>query len=338
MRRLDNSKSEGIRADLRNGMSTRSIAAKYYVSQSTVTRLRRTLPDIIPRLKAGRPGKVTPTSRRLMVRSVTNGLLENAIEVQRFLQEQLNINISVNRVREILREENLCGQKKVRKPKLTPSHRKQRREFVARYLHWSISDWKRVLWSDETKINRYGSDGTRWVWRNNNIGIQARLVEETLKHGGGSLMMWGCMHWLGAGYISHIEAGLDARLYTEILDECVPLTLEYYNINAGDMIFQQDNDPKHTARLTKRFFEDHRYNLLFWPANSPDMNPIEHLWGHVKRRLARYPQPPKGIHELWERIQEVWNSITPDVCQNLIASMPRRLQALRKARGGHTKY
>ena len=75
-----------------------------------------------------------------------------------------------------------------------------------------------------------------------------------------------------------------------------------------------------------------------WPAQSPDLNPIEHLWNHLKLRLEEYEEAPRGMKELWERIDEEWNKIEPEVCQNLIESMPRRLEADIKTKGGHTKY
>jgi hypothetical protein len=77
---------------------------------------------------------------------------------------------------------------------------------------------------------------------------------------------------------------------------------------------------------------------MLWPAQSPDLNPIEHLWGHLKRRLAEYEVEPKGILELWERVQEEWEKIPAEVCQNLIESMPRWMEAVIKAKGGYTKY
>ena len=67
-------------------------------------------------------------------------------------------------------------------------------------------------------------------------------------------------------------------------------------------------------------------------------NPIEHLWFHLKRRLAGYGKPPKGILELWERVQREWEAIDESVCQDLVSSMPRRVQAVLKAKGGYTKY
>ena len=80
---------------------------------------------------------------------------------------------------------------------------------------------------------------------------------------------------------------------------------------------------------------------MVWPAQSPDLNPIEHLWVHLKKKLAEHETSPNGIHKLWERIQVDWEEILVKDCQNLlIESMPRRVQvqAVLKAKGGYTKY
>jgi len=68
------------------------------------------------------------------------------------------------------------------------------------------------------------------------------------------------------------------------------------------------------------------------------LNPIEHLWSEVKRRLNKFDSPPKGMLELWERIEKIWNEITPETCQNLINSMTRRVCEVIKAKGRWTKY
>ena len=75
-----------------------------------------------------------------------------------------------------------------------------------------------------------------------------------------------------------------------------------------------------------------------WPAQSPDLDPIENLWNHLKRRMAEYDQESKGTIELWERVQIEWDKIEPEVCQNLIESMPKCVEAVIKAKGGYTKY
>lgn len=194
------------------------------------------------------------------------------------------------------------------------------------------------MWSDETKINRFGSDGRIWVWKKSQEKLSKRLVKPTVKFGGGSLMIWGCMTAHGVGYMCRIDGGMDGELYRNILDDYVLETAHYYDMDPRDFIYQQDNDPKHTAKLTKQWFKDNNVELLEWPAQSPDLNPIEHLWDELERRLNSYEAVPTSIHALWERVEVEWEKISKEVCVNLIDSMPRRVAAVLKAKGGYTKY
>ena len=90
--------------------------------------------------------------------------------------------------------------------------------------------------------------------------------------------------------------------------------------------------------MASNWLEDHGFTVMDWPPQSPDLNPIEHLWEHLKKRLKEYENPPKGILELWERVEKEWEAISTETCQNLIASMPRRMEAVIKAKGGYIKY
>jgi hypothetical protein len=140
------------------------------------------------------------------------------------------------------------------------------------------------------------------------------------------------------GYACKIDGKMDAPFYVQILEDELQSSLEYWGQTPADVIFQQDNDPKHTSGLAKIWFNDHGFDVMVWPANSPDLNPIEHLWDYLKRKLGEYENPPKGILELWERVEEEWEKIPESVHQDLICSMPRSVEAVLKAKGGHTNY
>jgi len=122
------------------------------------------------------------------------------------------------------------------------------------------------------------------------------------------------------------------------LEDGVEESFEKLEMVDGEQYFPQDNDPKLMSGLATQWFEDNNIQVLGWPSQSPDMNPLEHLWDHLKCQLRKYPTAPKGVHELWNRVAEEWDEIPPEVCQNLIESMPRWIQAVIKAKGGHTKY
>ncbi len=102
------------------------------------------------------------------------------------------------------------------------------------------------------------------------------------------------------------------------------------------MQYQSTYPPTHTAKASKSWFNDHGVSVLDWPANSPDLNLIENLWGIVKRKMR--DTRPNNADELKAAIKETWASIPPQQCHKLITSMPRRIEAVIKAKGVPTKY
>src|SRR5215472_780472 len=323
---------------LTEGHSAHQISSSTGVGVATITRLRiKHLPHLA-KSTGGRPAKLSPTNIRHAQRLITSGKVDNAVQVTKALQDITNLPLSAQTTHRYLKQNGMKAVVKQKRPRLLPRHKKARLDFAITHKDWTVEDWKKVVWSDETKINHLGSDGRKWVWKKAGEGLTDRQVEETVKFGGGSIMVWGCMLWEGVGYACRIDGRMDANLYVKILDDDLQASIKYYKKKPRDIIFQQDNDSKHTSHKAQDWFNDHDYQVLLWPAQSPDLNPIEHLWSHLKRRLAEYPEGPKGIIELWERVEVEWNKIGAEVCQNLIESMPRRVAAVLKAKGGHTKY
>ena len=119
---------------------------------------------------------------------------------------------------------------------------------------------------------------------------------------------------------------------------CVLRSIDKYSIDKSEVIFQHDYDPKHTSKKAKKCLEDLKLRVLKWPAQSPYLNPIEHLWDSLKRKLAGYPEPSAGVHDLWNRTKAEWLKLSRDECLKLVESMPKRIRAVLKAKGGPTKY
>ena len=319
---------------LQNGQSCQQVAEKVHVSTTTVHRIRSSIGPSLPRSHGGRPTRLSAQHQRLLTQKVTSGAADTAPE----LKKLLDLDVSLKTIRRSLKKAGLKAVVKQKKPFLSKAHQRRWLEFALEHQHWTLDDWSRVVWSDETKINRLGSDGRSWVWKKPGSGLKEQHVSGTVKFGGGSLMVWGCMTPQGVGYMCKIDGRMDAELYTTILQDDFLKTVEFYGLDRENLIFQQDNDPKHTSKLASKWFKDNNINVLKWPAQSPDLNPIEHLWHHLKWQLNAYEVPAAGIHELWERVQVEWNGIPKEVCRNLIESMPRRIEAVIKAKGAQTKY
>ena len=103
-------------------------------------------------------------------------------------------------------------------------------------------------------------------------------------------------------------------------------------------VFQEDNAPVHTAKVARDFLHSKKVELLPWPLQSPDLNPIEELWSIVESGLRKRESGPCNIRELEKMVIEEWESIPKDLYRKLISSMPSRIQVVISAKGGHTKY
>jgi transposase len=147
-------------------------------------------------------------------------------------------------------------------------------------------------------------------------------------------MIWGCFGYEGTGDIAIIDGIMNSEKYQQILDE--KMLPSAHHLIGRRFILQQDNDPKHTSRSTAEFFKRKNINVLQWPSQSPDLNPIEMLWGDLKTAVGN--RHPSNLKQLAEFCKEEWAKISKDRCKKLIDTYRNRLQAVIDAKGGHTKY
>ncbi len=101
-------------------------------------------------------------------------------------------------------------------------------------------------------------------------------------------------------------------------------------------VFQDDNDPKHTAKATKEWLKQKHIKVLEWPSQSPDLHPIENLWRELKVRVSK--RQPRNLNDLERICKEEWDKIPPEMCANLVANYKKRLTSVIANKGFATKY
>ncbi len=191
------------------------------------------------------------------------------------------------------------------KPLLNHRQRQRCLTWAKEKKNWTVAQWSKVLFSDENKFCiSFGNQGPR-VWRKSGEAHSPSCMKSSVKFPQ-SVMIWAAMSSAGVGPLCFLKSTVNAAIYQEILEHfMLPSADKLYG--DADFIFQQDLAPAHTAKGTKSWFNDHGVGVLDWPANSPDLNPIENLWGIVKRKMR--DTRPNNADDLKATIKATWASI-----------------------------
>uniref|UniRef100_A0A9J7XGF6 Transposase n=1 Tax=Cyprinus carpio carpio TaxID=630221 RepID=A0A9J7XGF6_CYPCA len=280
----------------------------------------RTLP------RAGCLAKLSFQGRRALVREVKKNPKITVAELQRCSRE-MGESCRKSTITAALHQSGLYGVAR-RKPLLSARHMKARMEFAKKQRN-------KILWSDETKIELFGLNSKRYVWRKPGTAHHLSNTVPTVKHGGGSIMLWGCFSAAGTGRLVAIEGKMNAAKYRDILDENLLQSAQDLRLGRR-FTFQQDNDPKHTAKITKEWLHNNSVTVLEWPSQSPDLNSTEHLWRDLK--MAVHQRLPSNLTELERICKEEWQRIPKSRCEKPVASFPKRLMAVLDQKGASTKY
>lgn len=322
----------------KENISLREISRKLKISYngvySTVKRFKE-LGTIHDKKRSGRP-KVTTNSDDINIRVISkrNRRL-TAPEIRAEVNGSREIPLSVSTVKRRLVAAGLKGRIAARKPLLRPQNRKKRLEWARQHKDWSIEMWKKVLWTDESKFQVFGSNRRVFVRRSDQERMAPQCVVPTVKHGGGSVMVWGSFCYEGVGDLVKIDGILNKEGYKSILmDHALPSGRRLIGDNFW---LQQDNDPKHSSKLCREYLKSKEQRKIvqnmIWPAQSPDLNPIELLWDELDRKVRE--SCPKSKPHLWTLLQTTWESLPCETLNKLIERMPRICEAVIKNKGNY---
>lgn len=219
---------------------------------------------------------------------------------------------------------------------LTDRQRALRLKFAKRFQQFPVEFWRRFLYTDESRVRLFASDRRKRVYRRKNERFAACCIQNIHRFGYGSLMVWGGICYDARTELIPVEGILNSERYVQQICEPV-IRLFIPCIGRKKFILMQDNARPHSAKMTEEYLQAEGIRWIKWPPMSPDLNPIEHLWDELKRKIKSEPAP-QSMAELRIRLQYEWDCLPQEVIQNLIDSMPRRLAAVIRARGGPTKY
>ena len=323
---------------LEAGKSIRWTAHQLNVSKSTIerwwSRYRRE-GHVRRKEGSGRPRLTTASQDRKLVLKVKRNRFAPVSRLYREWARSCSVSISERTAtRRAVRAGLLARRPALRIP-LSPMHKRRRKQWCEGHRSWN-SEWNRILWTDESRFCLDFCDGRVRVRRLPNERYAGNCISEHDRYRGGSVMIWGGMWSNGKTTAVIIQGTMNSETYLhQVINPIVIPTVQQHNL-----VFQQDNARPHVARIVTEKLEQSSVEVLPWPARSPDLSPIEHLWDVIGRKIyhSDQPSPPTDLRTLSQRLMEEWSMVPQTVIQNLIDSVPNRVEQCSRKCGGHTSY
>ena len=259
---------------------------------------------------------------------------KTSIDLRNYLAEK-GILVDPSTVRRRLNQIGRKARRPRKKQLLTQRMKDQRLDWANVYKHWTKEDWKRVLFTDETQFYCQGQR-SQWVRRTKGEKISEKHISQFAKFPQ-KMMFWGSFSYQGVGSLRPVEGIMDANKYIKVIQETITKDMsDAFSTDRGKL--QQDLAPCHRAKKVLTEFSKHNIELLYWPGNSPDLNPIENLWAIVKDEQKKRDSGTKD--KLKDVVIDVWfnNPKISEYCKVLVESMPNRIQELIHNNGGHINY
>lgn len=324
---------------MQSGISRRKISELLKIPKSTVIDICKWFSEtgsLENKPRSGRPPKIKPRDYRKLERIVKTNRRCSLSDITAKFNEERPEPVSRRTIQHNLHKNNYRRSVAKKKLVIKENNRKKRLSWCRGKRQWSVENWKRVIFSDESKI-MIGHDERVRIWRKKDEGWRPDLVEKRNLQAKYEVMIWGCICWEGVGTMTPVEGNINAAKYQDILEENLWPVLARHFPQKG-YFFQDDNAPVHRARSTQEYVARNRNNCLRWPAQSPDLNIIENVWLFIKRKLQSRCGAIKSKENLIEEIRRIWTQITPAYIKSLYGSIPNRIHHVIRLKGHLTKY
>ena len=323
-----------LRVDQKKTLKT--IAKKFMTCKSAISKVVKHIETYGMAHNLQGRGRKRCTSKRTD-RLITNMVLKDRNITAEQVRESLPTdekNISNKTIGNRLKENRLFSGFATKKPLISKKNKKLRLEFAKNYISKPPEFWRHVIWSDESKFEIINSKRKIRVYKRRGEGLNPQTIQSTVKHPK-SVMVWGCVSASGTGNLVEVATTMTGQTYVDIMENNLFASAEAMGLK-NDFIYQQDNDPKHTSRVAKKWFADNDVNVLQWPPQSPDLSYIENLWDFIDRNIPINKR--NSMKTFKDAIFETWKNVPQKIIDKLVESIPKRLAEVIKQKGGPTKY
>ncbi|GBM00513.1 Transposable element Tc1 transposase, partial [Araneus ventricosus] len=238
--------------------------------------------------KSGRGRKciLSDVAKRKILKEIKIGPKVSAVKLAAETSQIIGRSLSAETVRNVIRQAGYKSRVARKKPSISLQNQKKHLKFAKIHQLKTNNFWNNVIFRDESKFKIFGSDGHLNVWRKPKTALDPKNLRPTVKHGGGSVMVWGCMSSTGVGNLVFMDSIMNHMVYLDIL--YINLKESAKNLGFdGNFIFQHDNDPKHTTRNVKTWCLFHCKQQLHAPPQSPD-NAIKSLWAILETAAQKH--------------------------------------------------
>jgi transposase len=276
--------------------------------------------------RRGSKPKTSERDRRHIIRLVSAGDLSAAKA-----KAKLKLACSVRTIQRVLKSVDwLSYKKRPAEPAMMKRHKAARVAWTSEKALWDDVDWRCVVFSDEKKWNLDGPDGMRYQWTDTRRPIQPNVRRHS---GGGSIMVWAGFSGVTKTELKFLTGKVNSAKYISTLrSHLQPM------IDPETQVFQQDNAPCHTSRETKEWLASRNIKVMPWPAYSPDLNPIENVWGIMTQHVYAGGKQYDNLHDLQVAVQAAWDAVTSQQLDTLVQSMRHRCVKVLQLQGGYISY